>query len=556
MARGIPDITEPMPVGVAIANALADAGATHVFGVPSESQLGLLDAIHAHDSLSFVATRHEEGAGFMAVGAARLNVAPGVAVAGRGPGATHLSIALHTAMQDNIPLVAIVGQVSRSVSDRNAFQEMDLVALARPMTKLAVEIQEPGEAGQLIASALMHAVSGRPGPVLVSVPEDVDRAETLPALPMMVPPVPPPDPGSVAAAAGLLASARSPVFIIGEGATGPVDRTPLTALAEKLAAGVYASWRRFDAFPNDHPSYLGNLPTMAEEFYAPLETADVLVLFGTRLDEYTSRQYRLPVAGQQTISIDVDADILAALPESAVSLQADPIVAAVALGRALSEHRPATETVRRLSELHRIYRDASTPGRNPRSDGYVDLEGLFATIRDTAPPHTVTTSDAGAFAVWLNRFYLWRQPRTFLGPMAGSMGYAVPAAVAGRLISGSPTLAFAGDGGFAMTMSEIDTAVRLGLGSLVFLVFNNRSYGVIERHQRSLYPESAAASRLGPVDFATVARGLGAEGYQVADNDEFDAVFPEALAADRPVVLDISMDPEVFSPWEGWQKDR
>lgn len=545
-----------MTTAKAIFESVRARGVDHVFCVPGESYLAAMDAFQGSNAPRLIAARHEEGAGLMAEAYAKATGKPGVCMVTRGPGLTHLAIALHTAQQDSTPLVAVVGQVPTEVRYREAFQEMDIVAYARPMAKWALEITRGDRAGELMEKAFNVAVSGRPGPVVVSLPEDVDRerTESQPARRAEAFAAAPSADGIAAAAAMLRAAAR-PCIVVGGGITRTEATDALVALAERLGSPVYTGWRRFDAFPNSHRLYLGPLPVMPAELYQPLVEADVVLALGTRLGEFTTRAYSWPVAGQKLIHIDVSAeDTGNGWAGADLAIVSEPAAAIQALAQALGTFGTSPERNAATDRLRQAYVSRTTPrdwrGRIGAS-GSLSLEGVYHDILAALPDSASISCDAGTFGGWLMRYYRWNRPRTLFAPTAGGMGYALPAAIGAKLARPDhPAVAFAGDGGFAMTMSEIETAVRLGLRGLVALVFNNSNYGTIRAHQKREFPERFVATDLGFIDFARVAEGMGAAGFTARTNAEFAEAFEGALAADRPGVINIVTDPDRLSPWQ------
>lgn len=545
-----------MSTAKAIFESIKAQGVDHVFCVPGESYLAVMDAFHASDAPRLVAARHEEGAGLMAEAYAKATGGTGVCMVTRGPGLTHLAIALHTAHQDSTPLVAVVGQVPTDVRYREAFQEMDIVAYSRPMAKWALEITRSDRTAELMAKAFHVAGAGRPGPVVVSLPEDVDRADAA-STPARQPQVhqAAPSAAGIAAAASMLAGAKRPCIVAGGGITRSNVTDALVRLAERLAAPVFTGWRRFDAFPNDHGLYVGPLPVMPADLYAPLMEADVVLAIGTRLGEFTTKAYSWPVPGQKLIHVDISAEDtgngwagadLAVVSEAGAAL--DALVAELGAGQA------APDVASRAAKLRETYAARTTP-RDWRgrigAEAPLSLEGVYHDILAQVPAEASISCDAGTFGGWLMRYYRWTRPRTLFAPTAGGMGYALPAAIGAKMARPDhPAVAFAGDGGFAMTMSEIETAVRLGLRGFVALVFNNNNYGTIRAHQKREFPGRHVATDLNFIDFAKVAEGMGAKGLTARSNQEFADALAEALSADRPAVINIVTDPDTLSPWQ------
>jgi len=534
----------------AIVEAVVRRGIDTAFCVPGESYLAAMDAFYDRDDVQLIATRHEEGAGLAAEAYAKISGRTGVCFVTRGPGLTHLAIALHTAFQDSTPLVAIVGQVPTEVRHREAFQEMDILAYSRPMAKWAVEIGRGDRAEEIIERAFAVAESGRPGPVVVSLPEDVDRelTEYAPWKAAQRAEQRASD-DSVREMADLLASAQRPCIIAGTAGQHSDGHEPLVALAEQLGAPVYTAWRRPDAFPNDHDLYRGTMPTLPKDLVSSLREADVIVAVGTRLDEYSTLDYSVPAPHQRMIQIDVSAADFS-MPNASYSVAADPGPTLRALVAELNErgHRGVGWDGPTATDGYRLQ---VTPQARPEGAmGLVHPEGVYHDLRERFGGDVITTSDAGTFAGWLMRFHRWTRPQTFAGPTAGGMGYALPSAIGAKMARPElPVLAFAGDGGYTMTFSEIETAVRLGLQQFVVLVFNNSLYGTIRKHQNREFPGRAVATDLGTIDFAGVANAMGAWGATVEDNASFAPTLEAALASGLPAVIDIRVHPELLDPW-------
>ena len=540
-----------------IVKAVKRAGINHVFCVPGESYLATLQAFGEEPSITLVSTRHEEGAGLMAEAFAKATGKPGVCLVTRGPGLTHLSIALHTAHQDSTPLVAIVGQVPNPVRYRESFQEMDIVAFAAPISKWAAELTSADRVPELVSKALYIAAKGRPGPVVLSLPEDVDRSLCTAVS----------DPNvthfsaaisseALSTALELLAAAKRPCIIAGGGVLKSNATKSLIEFAQLLSAPVYSAWRRFDVFPNSHPLYLGPLPTMPADFYDILRDADLIIAIGTRLDEFTSLSYGLPTSQQNLLFIGESPQSTEAFDSAShsVVITSDNLIALKELNSALdisdrlgaSPRLPSQEFI----DAKKKYITATTPSQTPDVTLALDLEVVMSQICRKLGPHTRITSDAGTFGGWLYRFYKWETPGTFFGPTAGGMGYAIPAAIGVKLANPSlPVVAFAGDGGFSMTMSEIETAVRHKLAGLVFIVFDNARYGTIALHQNNAHMQGSIGTDLGEIDFAGIARSLGAEGFRVTRTEEFQEALDKALSADRPAVIHLVMPDDTLKPW-------
>ena len=537
-----------------LVNELARGGVRFAFTVPGESFLGVLDALRDRTDIRTIATRHEGAAGFMAEAAGKLSGRPGLCMATRMVGAANMAIGLHTAMQDSSPLIAILGQVPTDKRGREAFQEADLVSIFSPMVKWAVEPARPDLLAEIAHKAVRVATQGRPGPVVISLPEDILSMEctvTSSLRQSMPQPVEAPA-GVVRQILERLRLAKNPIIIVGAGVLASGATDAVVEFAEREKIGVLAGWRRPDAFPNDHGCYLGHTglrasPTVRKS----LTEADTVLIVGHRLDENTALGYSFP--GFETELIIVDTAVESMMIPSGVDLMAvaDALSFFNALNRAADASKLDEDTVAGRQQLlktrHDEWVEETTPVHGSASESYADLTSITRHIHKLAPEATIYTSDAGTFSGWLDRYVRFNRPGTFLGPISGAMGYAVPAAIAAKLHKPEqPVVSFSGDGGFLMTGAEIETAVREQT-PIVALVFDNQKYATIEVHQERHYPGRPIATGLGPVDFAEFASSLGGRGYTIRHESEFPDAFADALKSDEPCVLDIKTDPEQIS---------
>ncbi len=541
---------EPRTVGRLIADALRSAGVTTAFTVPGESFLGLLEAL-PQVGIRVVATRHEGGAAFMAEAHGQLTGRPAVCLGTRAVGAANLAIGIHTARADSTPMFAIVGGVRREHRGREAFQEADLAGSIGRLAKWSVDLDPPGRAEALVAEAVRHAVAGRPGPVVISVPEDV-LDEMVPGAAEEPQPFRPtriePGPDETRTVLQMLAGARRPVILAGAGVLRSRGTADLVRLAEILEVPVISSWRRGDVFPNDHRLYLGmtglGSPSTVRE---RLDTADALLVLGCRLNEIASYEYSQPRSDVPWAHVDLEprpghaglaAPTLAVVADARTFLRVARrrISSGVLLAEPFDARRAANEADRVAFEAASVVDDIpwNGPGVHPGR--------IVATLNEVLPPQAIITTDAGNFAGWAARGYRFRRPGTFLGPTSGAMGYGLPAAIAASLEHpGRPVVALTGDGGFAMTMNELETAVR-EKSRLVVIVFDNASYGTIRVHQEARGIDVGRGTDLGPLDLAAIARASGAHGIRVDDDAAFGPALVEALAAEVPTVIQVAVD--------------
>jgi acetolactate synthase-1/2/3 large subunit len=539
----------PRTVGRAIADALRAAGVRYAFTVPGESFLGLLDAL-GDAGIRVVPTRHEGGAAFMAEAHGQLTGRPAAALGTRAVGASNLAIGIHTAKQDSTPMFAIVGQVERADRGREAFQEIDQVATIGGLAKWAAEPRTAADVAGTMTEALRQALDGRPGPVLLSFPEDL-LDETMPEdapVETRRTPAPRPADDDVRAVIELLASARRPVILAGGGILRARTSTDLLRFAELLQVPVIAGWRRADIISNDHPLYLGMAGLASPSIVGErLAAADALLVIGCRLNEATSEHYTFPGETTRWHYVDIDPVRAAGLPTAERTITAD----ARAFLRAANERLVGravldAERVAVRQEHNRADRaawEAATVIDVAPWDGPGVHPGrVITTLRDVLPDDAIVTTDAGNFASWAARGFRFRKPGTYLGPTSGAMGYGLPAAIAASLVHRDrPVVALVGDGGLAMTMSELETAVREH-AKVIVLVFDNERYGTIRMWQERRGTGQGVATELGPVDFAAIARAMGARGVRVERDADVDGALRQALADERPTVIQLALD--------------
>jgi acetolactate synthase I/II/III large subunit len=522
---------------------LARAGVRRFYTVPGESFLEILDAVEQHPELSLISTRHESGAAFMAEADAKLTGVPAVAMATRGVGASNLSIGVHTARQDSTPMLVLLGQVETTFLGREAFQEVDLAAFYAPITKWAATVHRADRLAEFVERGLHIATSGRPGPVMLAVPADL-FGEGVPApsnTAVVRSPRPAPGTEEVRFVARRLGEAQRPVMIAGGGAGQARDE--LVAFAEAFDVGVYAAFRRQDVFPNEHPHYLGHLTLgTPPETLRALETADLVLVVGSRLDEVTTQGYELPRADQAVIQVDLDPEEVGAVVPVEHALFAD---ARTALS-ALIAHAPSTRPARDWTEAHRAYLGSSSIPADRATNG-IDPSRVVVALQEVLPEDAVLANDAGNFSTFLHRYWRYNQPRTQLAAANGAMGYGVPAAVAAKLAAPEcRVVACCGDGGFLMSGQELETAVRYGVQILV-VVFRNGMHGTIAMHQARELGRTAGVE-IGEVDLASYARSLGATGYTVHAPDDLVPALKEALASETVALVDVATDPDIISP--------
>ena len=533
-----------MSGGQALIECLRREKVRHVFNVPGESFLAALDAFYDTPEIQVITNRQEGGACYMAEAYAKATRKVGVCFVTRGPGATNASIGVHCAAQDSTPLVLLVGQVPRINRGREAWQEMDHERFFGSMAKWVVEIDHASKVPEVVTRAFHVARSGRPGPVVISLPEDmlVEQA----AMTFADPPAigrPHPDPAQIDRTAERLREAERPVLLLGSGVQYAGAREDAIRIAERYALPTVTSWRRNDAFPNSHPHYAGNLALGPSPAQKLMREADLVLIVGDRMSEITTGNYALPLPGQPVIQIDIDAASIGRTftPEVAILSDAKSALQALQTREGLPDGARKDWIGRWRGE----YEAFSTPSR--RDAETVSMEKVLEDMREVIPGNAVITVDSGNASAWVQRFYRYDAEDSLLGPIVGSMGYGLPAAIAAKLAHPERTvIGTCGDGAFMMTVQELATAVQYEV-NIVQIVFNNGTLGSIRMHQERNYPERVIATDLRNPDFAALARAYGAEGIRVEKEEDFKAALKQALATEGPVVMDVLTDKENIS---------
>ena len=523
-------------------------GVDMVFSVPGESFLAALDAFADHeDSIRLVTCRHEAGAANMAEAYAKMTGKPGVCFVTRGPGACHASVALHTAFQDSTPVVLFVGQVARDMREREAFQEMDFRRFFSELSKWSAEIDDAARIPELVSQAFHRATAGRPGPVVLALPEDMlrDRTGVADARPYRRTEAHP-GPGDMAALAALLGEASRPMMMLGGGTWSARAVADITRFAEAFQLPVATAFRNQDRFDNNHPNYAGEVAIASNPALIDrVKEADLLLLVGPRLGEQTSQGYGLieiPSPSQPVVHVHPGAEELGRVfrPELAInaSMTAFASAAAALTPSAPPERAAWSETARQDYLAWQVIQP---------SVGELDMAHVIEVLRETLPADTVIANDAGNFSGWAHRYLRFSVYPSQVGPTSGAMGYGVPAAIAAAAAAPDrQVVGFVGDGGFLMSAAEIATALHHGFKALL-LVVNNNLYGTIRMHQEREYPGRHPGTDLTNPDFAAFARSFGAFGEVVERNEDFAPALTRALAADRIAVLELRTAPEAIT---------
>lgn len=536
-------MTKVMNGAQAIVECMKREGVEHVFCVPGESYLPLMDSIYEAGDIQLISTRHEGGASFMAEAYGKATRRPGVAMATRAVGGANLAIGIHTAYQDSTPMVVFLGQVHSKFRGREGFQEVELERFFGHIAKWTVEIKDAERMPELVQRAFRIAKSGRPGPVVVALPEDVLVAEAELSF-GPVAPVPKPRPGAseVAAIEQLLANAKRPLILSGGGVIAADGEQALLKLAEAFHIPVMSAFRRHDIFPNNHRLYVGHsgLGTFTP-ILDTLRQADVVLAVGTRLSEVTTQDYGIFTQNPKLIHIDIDAATLGKSYSPDLGVVAD---AREAL-EALLDMNVTCTWEGWAKERRKAYELA---GEGVAKEEYaVDNREIIHMMQEVLPEDAVITNDAGNFAGWLHSFYSFNRPKTYIGPTSGAMGYGLPAAIGAKIASPDKTVvSLAGDGGFMMTVQELETAARYNI-PVIALVFNNSMYGTIRMHQEMHYPERVIGTDLGSVNFAELGTVLGVQSVRVETNEDFEEALARAVASNAPALIEIMTNPERIS---------
>ena len=536
--------------GHIIVDVLEQVHVDKVFCVPGESYLSVLDGLYNHPSIELISTRHEGGAAFMAEAYAKASGKVGVCMATRGVGATNLAIGLHTAMQDSTPVVAFLGQVERDYIGKEAFQEVDLAAFFSHLCKWTVEIQDAKRIPEIVHRAFHMATSGRPGPVVVSLPHDMlEDLVPLSSLSYSIAPASPPEVNkeSVQAAFNLIKKAKKPILIAGGGVTASNSVQLLTEVAEKLALPIATAFRRFDSFPNSHPSYTGWLGFGTNKNLLDyIKEADLVIGLGTRFSQVSTQDYSLLKPGVELIHIDISPDTIGKVYPATLSIVSDVKVFLQSLNEITENYQAPKERIAVVQELHQNFLKFSQPEKI-YSEEFVDLEGMLYDFIQTIPSNTIITSDAGNFFGWLSKYYRFEQPKSYIGPTSGAMGYGLPAALGAKLaFPNRPVISFSGDGGFMMTMQELATAIHYNI-PVIAIVVNNNKYGTIRAHQEKHFPHRIVGTDLSNPNFSKLASVFGCHGETVRKNDEFIPALKRALQTNKPTLIEIQSNPDVLS---------
>ncbi|HJW53950.1 MAG TPA: thiamine pyrophosphate-binding protein [Burkholderiaceae bacterium] len=549
--------------GRIVVDALHTHGTDMIFGVPGESYLAVLDALH-DSSIRFIVTRQEGGAAFMADAYGKMTGRPGICFVTRGPGATNASIGIHTAFQDSSPMIVFVGQVGNDFIEREAFQEIDYRRMFGQMTKWVAQIDRAERIPEYIARAFQVATSGRPGPVVLALPEDMltstaTTADTRAYQPVLASP----SAAQITQVRDMLARAAHPIALLGGGGWDMAACNALRQFAEANQIPVACAFRFQDLFDNRHPNYIGDVGIgINPQLAARIRQADLILAIGPRLGEMTTGGYTLleaPRPRQQLVHVHTDVQELGRVYQANLMINSGMPQIAAALA-----DMPPVDTEKWKATVSEARADFEAWQAEPSifkdTGAALNLWQVVQTLQMTLPGNTILTNGAGNFATWAHRFWRYGDKtgglRTQLAPTSGAMGYGVPAAVAAKIITQHQgqrrtVLNFAGDGDFMMNGQELATAMQYRAGVL-FIVFNNGMYGTIRMHQERAYPARISGTELSNPDFAALARAYGAWGEAVGATAEFPATLQRALLhieqTGLPALIELRYDGNLITP--------
>jgi acetolactate synthase-1/2/3 large subunit len=545
----------PRSGGQILVDALKVHGTDTAFGVPGESYLDVLDALH-ESGIRFIINRQEGGAAFMADAYGKMTGKPGICFVTRGPGATNASIGVHTAFQDSTPMILFIGQVGSDFMDREAFQEVDYRRMFGQMAKWVAQIDRADRIPEYIARAFQVATSGRPGPVVLALPEDMLTTKaTVADTRAYVPTQGAPSAPQIAQLRQMLSEAKRPILLLGGGGWNAQATADIRKFAEANKLPVGCAFRFQDLLDNTHPNYIGDVGIgINPKLAARVKEADVLIAIGPRLGEMTTSGYSIiasPVPQQRLVHIHASPEelgsvyqgelmIASGMPQAAAMLAAMEPVDASAWRDSVEQARAEYNA---WQQQPSIFKDNNAP---------LNLWQVVQELKAQCPADTIITNGAGNYATWAHRYWPYGQARTQLAPTSGAMGYSVPAGVAAKIIDPSRTVVtFAGDGEYMMNGQELATAVQYKAG-VVIIVFNNQMFGTIRMHQEREYPGRVSGTTLHNPDFAAVARAFGGHGETVEATEEFAPALERALAFTReqnlPAIIELRYDGNLITP--------
>lgn len=534
--------------GKILVDQLLIQGCDTIFTVPGESFVSVLDGVYESGNIRAIVCRHEGGASMMADAYGKLTGRPGVCFVARGVGSSHAMSGMHIARQDQTPLIMLVGLVPCGVEDREAWQEIDIKAFFGGVMKWGAVVRDPKRIPEFISRAYQTAMSGRPGPVVLGLPEDVlaQYCETEDGRKVVIGD-PAPSPDLLAAAAKAIGNASRPLMIVGGAGWSRDVQQKCESFADAFDLPVVTAWRNQDYFDNRHRCYAGDCHIgMDAKLDHRIRDADVVLIVGNRVDEITTRNYSMiktPVPDQFLIHVHPDANVVGHITTPDLAVVASPgnfFDGLLALKPAASPRWTQWRAEARQDYIDHI---APQPNAAP-----INMERVINHVANTLPADAIVSNGAGNYALWIHRYFQFKQYRTQLAPTAGCMGYGLPAAIAAKLVCPEQSVvAFAGDGCFLMTAQEMATAAQYGL-QITIIVPNNGIYGSIRMHQERQYPGRVGSTSLTNPDFVAFAKSFGAHAESIERTEDFPAAFERAQKSGRCAVLELKIDPEWLTP--------
>ncbi len=538
-----------MLAGHLLVKSLIEQGVDTTFGVPGESYLAVLDGLYdAQNHIRLITTRNEGGAAFMAEAYGKLTGKPGICLVTRGPGATNASIGVHTAMQNSTPMILFVGQIGRDMRDREAFQEIDYKAFFGTVAKWVTEIENPDRIPEIIARAFHTALSGRPGPVVIALPEDMLTSDTLrqPA-PRIKITEPAPAPEAISAAIDLLNTAKKPLIVVGGGAWNEPARDDLITWAETNDLPITTAFRYQDLMDNTNPQFIGEAGIgMWSQMKQRIKDADVIFALNIRFGESFTDGWTLldvPNAKQKIIHSHISDRELGKIYQPDIAIHASPNH----LLKALLKTKLTPNWAKWRAEARDIY-EQMLPAR--KQTGAVDMATICTYLRENLDDNAIITNGAGNFAIWAGKHLSYTRKQRYIGPQSGAMGAGLPSALAAKVVEpNTQVICFAGDGDFQMNGQEMGTAAQEGLYPIT-LILNNAMYGTIRAHQEGRYPDRVSGTKIVNPDFVKLAAAYGIHGEKVTETSQFAAAFERAKASPTGAIIELSIDEQDITPFK------
>ncbi|NBI28691.1 thiamine pyrophosphate-dependent enzyme [Chengkuizengella marina] len=541
---------EMMTGAEAVVQCIKNEDVNHVFCVPGESYLDIMDVIYGTPEIELISARHEGGASFMAEAYAKASGNVSVAMATRGVGAANLAIGVHTAYQDSTPMVVFLGQVDRKFRGREGFQEVELDRFFDPISKWSIEIRDVERIPELVQRAFRIAKSGRPGPVVVSLPADIlSEKATMKFIDSTKLSRHTPSDIDLTRCIQMIEESKKPFILAGGGIKLSNGEKELLEFADLLQIPVISSFRRHDIFPNSNRLYVGHLGLGT--FHHIIETvkeSDLIIAIGTRFSEVTTQSYTLIESHHKLIHCDIEPSTIGKVYPPDLSLMGDAKATLSSLNQKMKSERQISIGWKKWGEERRkSYENHSSLNSLDQTSKGIEMKGIIKTLQENLPKDAILTNDAGNFSGWLHSYFQFSEPNTYIGPTSGAMGYGLPAAIGVKLACPEKVVvSLSGDGGFMMTLQELETAVRYET-PIISLVFNNNMHGTIRMHQEKHFPGRVIGTELGNPDFVKLAESMGVFGQKIEHNHEFENALKQALDSQVPSLIEVTCDPEKIS---------